>query len=262
MVVALILFGCNTPNTDNQASVNQIDEIVQSTDIQVYYFHNTKRCATCKAIEDETLMALQMFYPEQSEAGTIEFTSLNLEEEEGESLARALRYSCDDPTELLSSLHEIQSGIVKGLPFNYSFFDEEVDQLYSVEYRTGKIIKYFTIISIIISLLGLLGMALYDLELRKKEIAIRKVLASSVNQIIEMILKRYFIWIIIAFVIATPIAFYLTTMWLQGFAYGIRISPWTYLFSLLSVILIASLTLGFLSRRSARENPAQVLKYN
>jgi len=93
MVVALILFGCNTPNTDNQASVNQTDEIVQSTDIQVYYFHNTKRCATCKAIEDETLMALQMFYPEQSEAGTIEFTSLNLEEEEGESLARALQVS-------------------------------------------------------------------------------------------------------------------------------------------------------------------------
>lgn len=173
-----------------------------------------------------------------------------------------IRYSCDDPTELLRSLHEIQSGIIKGLPFNYSFFDEEVDQLYSVEYRTGKIIKYFTIISIIISLLGLLGMALYDLELRKKEIAIRKVLASSVNQIIELILKRYFIWIIIAFVIATPIAFYLTTMWLQGFAYGIRISPLTYLFSLVSVILIASLTLGFLSRRSARENPAQVLKIN
>jgi len=93
MVVALILFGCNTPNTDNQASVNQTDEIVQSTDIQVYYFHNTKRCATCKAIEDETLMALQMFYPEQSEAGTIEFTSLNLEEEKGESLARALQVS-------------------------------------------------------------------------------------------------------------------------------------------------------------------------
>jgi len=173
-----------------------------------------------------------------------------------------IRYNSDDPSELLTSLHEIQSGIYKGLPFHYSFFDQEVDQLYSVEYRTGRIIKYFTIISIIISCLGLFGMAMMDLELRKKEIAIRKVLASSVNQIIEMILKRYFKWMIISFVIATPIAFYLTRMWLQGFAYGIRISPFTYLFSLISVIIIALLTLGFLSRRSASENPAHILKCN
>jgi len=173
-----------------------------------------------------------------------------------------IRYSSDDPTELLTRLHEIQSGIYKGLPFHYTFFDQEVDQLYSVEYRTAKIIKYFTIISIIISILGLLGMALYDLELRKKEIAIRKVLASSVNQIIEMILLRYFKWIIISFVIASPFAFYLTKIWLQRFAYGIKISPWTYLFSLISVVIIAFLTLGFLSRRSARANPAQILKCN
>jgi len=173
-----------------------------------------------------------------------------------------IRYNSDDPSELLTGLQEIQSEIYKGLPFHYTFFDEEVDQLYSVEYRTARIIKYFTIISIIISCLGLFGMALYDLELRKKEIAIRKVLASSVNQIMEMILRRYFKWMIIAFVFATPIAFYLSNMWLQRFAYGIRISPWTYLFSLISVILIAFLTLGFLSRRSARANPAQILKYN
>ena len=173
-----------------------------------------------------------------------------------------IRYNSDDPSELLTSLNEIQSGIYKGLPFHYSFFDQEVDQLYSVEYRTGRIIKYFTIISIIISCLGLFGMAMMDLELRKKEIAIRKVLASSVHQIIELILKRYFKWMIVSFFIATPIAFYLTKMWLQGFAYGIKISPWTYLFSLISVIIIAFLTLGFLSRRSARANPAQILKCN
>lgn len=93
MIVALILSGCNAPKTDNQASLNQNDEIVQSDDIKVYYFHNTKRCATCNAVEDETKMALAMFYPEQTEAGTIEFTSLNLEEEEGESMAQELEVS-------------------------------------------------------------------------------------------------------------------------------------------------------------------------
>ena len=173
-----------------------------------------------------------------------------------------IRYNSEDPAELLSRIQEIQSKIYPGLPFHYTFLDQEFDQIYSVEYRTSKIIKYFTLISILISCLGLFGMAMYDLELKKKEIAIRKVLASSVSQIIEMILKKYLKWIIIAFVLATPIAFYITNAWLQRFAYGIRISPWTYLFSLISVIIITFLTLGFLSRRSARTNPAQVLKCN
>jgi hypothetical protein len=93
MIIALIFFGCNAPTTDNQTSENQTDEIVQSDDIQVYYFHNTKRCATCNAVEDETLMALELFYKENIEAGTIEFTSLNLEEEEGETMAQALQVS-------------------------------------------------------------------------------------------------------------------------------------------------------------------------
>ncbi len=93
MFVAFILFGCNAPTTDNQTGENQTDKIVQSDDIQVYYFHNTKRCATCNAIEDETLMALELFYEENIEAGTIEFTSLNLEEEEGEAMALALKVS-------------------------------------------------------------------------------------------------------------------------------------------------------------------------
>ena len=93
MFVALIFFGCNAPTTDKQTSDNQTAQIVQSDDIQVYYFHNTKRCATCNAVEDETLMALELFYKENIEAGTIEFTSLNLEEEDGESMAESLKVS-------------------------------------------------------------------------------------------------------------------------------------------------------------------------
>jgi len=93
MFVALILFGCNAPTTEKKTSENQTDAFVQSDDIQVYYFHNTKRCATCNAVEDETLMALELFYKENIEAGTIEFTSLNLEEEEGETMAQSLQVS-------------------------------------------------------------------------------------------------------------------------------------------------------------------------
>ena len=86
--LALALFACNTQKSDNQKT-----ETLVSEDIQVYYFHNTTRCATCNAVEDETKMALEMFYGEKMKAGTIAFTSLNLEEEEGEKLAQTLQVS-------------------------------------------------------------------------------------------------------------------------------------------------------------------------
>jgi hypothetical protein len=172
-----------------------------------------------------------------------------------------IRYNSQDPQELLAYLQVMQEKLYPGLPFQYSFLDQKFDELYEVEYRTSRIIKYFTLISILISCLGLFGMTLFDLELRRKEIAIRKVMASSVNQIVQLILRRYFRWILFSFVMAVPLAYFMTSRWLQEFAFGIHISPWTYLFSLLAVLILAFLTIGFLSMRSARANPARVLKY-
>ena len=91
--VALALFACNSQKPQDQSSETTIAETTASDDIQVYYFHNTKRCATCNAVEDETKMALELFYSEKIEAGTIEFTSLNLEEHDGESMAQSLQVS-------------------------------------------------------------------------------------------------------------------------------------------------------------------------
>lgn len=172
-----------------------------------------------------------------------------------------IRYT-GDHSGVLSYLEEMQSRLYPGLPFYYSFLQQEFDKIYEVEYRTARIINYFTLISIIISCLGLFGMTLFDLELRKKEIAIRKVLASSVKQIVRLILRRYFQWILISFAMAAPVSYYITRLWLQEFAFGIRISVWTYLLSLTAMMCIAFLTIIYLSRKSARENPAKILKYN
>ena len=84
----LILFSCKSQTTENQAN-----ESVTSNDVQVYYFHNTKRCATCNAVENETRVALEMYYEDQMTVGTMEFTSLNLEEDKGKEMAKALRVS-------------------------------------------------------------------------------------------------------------------------------------------------------------------------
>jgi len=91
--ITLALFSCNTQKPKDQLADNPNMEAVSGDDIQVYYFHNTKRCATCNAVEDETKVALQMFYSEKMEAGTIEFSSLNLEEQDGEIMAESLQVS-------------------------------------------------------------------------------------------------------------------------------------------------------------------------
>ncbi len=91
--IAMTLFACNANTSQNQETDTVISEDVTSDVVQVYYFHNTKRCATCNAVEAETKIALQMFYEEQMNAGTMEFTSLNLEEDEGEKMAQALKVS-------------------------------------------------------------------------------------------------------------------------------------------------------------------------
>ena len=88
MFVALSLLSCNAQTSENQKSANVINE-----DVQVYYFHNTKRCATCNAVENETKIALEMFYAEKMKAGTMDFTSLNLEEDEGKKIAQSLHVS-------------------------------------------------------------------------------------------------------------------------------------------------------------------------
>ncbi len=173
-----------------------------------------------------------------------------------------IRYNTEDPSDLLQYLQGVQSQLYPGLPFQYSFLDQEADQLYSVEFRTGRILRYFTLISILISCLGLFGMVSYDLELRIREIAIRKVFASSVGRIILLIFSRYLRWITIAFILAVPAAWYLTRKWLQEFVFRIEISVLSYLISLILVILIAFITISFLSGRTARINPAAVLKQN
>ena len=88
MFVAISLFSCNAPTSESQKTENVI-----SDDIQVYYFHNSTRCATCNAVENETKVALEMFYEENIKAGSIVFTSLNLEEEEGKTVAQSLHIS-------------------------------------------------------------------------------------------------------------------------------------------------------------------------
>lgn len=88
MFVAAYLFGCNAQTTENKKTENVLSE-----DIQVYYFHNTSRCATCNAVEAETKVALEMFYADKLKEGIMDFTSLNIQEEDGKSMAEEFQVS-------------------------------------------------------------------------------------------------------------------------------------------------------------------------
>ena len=88
MFIAIALFSCNSQTSENEKAENVISE-----NVQVYYFHNTNRCATCNAVETETKVALKMFYEDNIKAGTVEFNALNLEEDEGKDMAKSLGVS-------------------------------------------------------------------------------------------------------------------------------------------------------------------------
>ncbi len=125
----------------------------------------------------------------------------------------------------------------------------------------GKIIAVFTIFALLIACLGLCGLISFIIERRTKEIGIRKVLGSSVFEIITLLIKDFVQWILLANVIAWPIAWYVMNMWLQNFAYKTNISLWEFVLSGGIALVIALTTIGFQTIKVATANPVESLRY-
>ncbi|GEO09221.1 ABC transporter permease [Segetibacter aerophilus] len=145
-------------------------------------------------------------------------------------------------------------------PFSYYFLDEFFDKQYRTEERFGKLFLNFAILAIIISCLGLLGLASYSTMQRTKEIGIRKVLGASVSGIVNLLSKEFLTLVIISFVIAAPIAWYFMYKWLQDFAYHTSISVWVFGLAGLSALAIALLTVSFQAIKAAVMNPVKSLR--
>lgn len=146
------------------------------------------------------------------------------------------------------------------MPFEYHFLDQEFDELYASEQRTGSILNIFTIITILISCLGLFGLAVYTAKQRVKEIGIRKVLGASVASILTLVATDFLKLVLVAIVIASPIAWYMMTKWLQDFAYRVQIQWWLFAQAALVTLFIALITVGFQSARAALSNPVKSLR--
>jgi len=145
--------------------------------------------------------------------------------------------------------------------FTYTFLDDEFNQQYGNDQRTGKIYQYFTFLAIFVSCLGLLGMASFATAQRTKEIGIRKVLGASVKKIITLISKDFLLLLLISNGIAWPVAYYLIKSMLNNYAYRTDISIWIFVFSGMAALVIALLTICARIIRAAYANPVESLRY-
>jgi len=145
-------------------------------------------------------------------------------------------------------------------PFTYSFFDEKIAAFYKKEQDIAKLLNWSTGLTIFISCLGLLGLVIYTTTQRVKEIGVRKVLGASVLQIVTLLSHDFIRLVLIAFLIAVPVAWWAMTRWLEDYAYRTTLSAWIFIASGILMLLLAFLTLSIQTIRSAAANPVKSLR--
>jgi putative ABC transport system permease protein len=139
--------------------------------------------------------------------------------------------------------------------------DEHMNELYSRENQQVKLISTFSFLSVIVSILGILGLSIFLCQYKIKEIGIRKVNGAKISEILTMLNRDFVKWVAIAFVIATPIAYYAMHKWLESFAYQTELSWWIFALSGILALGIALLTVSWQSWKAATRNPVEALRY-
>ncbi|HYE54261.1 MAG TPA: FtsX-like permease family protein, partial [Chitinophagaceae bacterium] len=160
----------------------------------------------------------------------------------------------------LQSLQKLTTKINPQFPFTYKFSDEEYQNLYKSEQVISTLSGYFAFLAIFISCLGVLGLAIFTAEQRTREIGIRKVLGASVQGIVLLLSKDFLRLVMLALVIASPLAWYFMNRWLQDYAYATDISWWIFPAAGVLAILITLLTIGFQAVKTAMINPVKSLR--
>ncbi|MGB3618104.1 MAG: FtsX-like permease family protein, partial [Catalinimonas sp.] len=172
----------------------------------------------------------------------------------------ALRLSSGDPAATLDAVRARWEAFDTGQPLAYSFLDEEVERHYAAEQRTGQLFAIFCGLSIFVACLGLFGLAAFTAQQRTKEVGIRKVLGASVPQLIALLSKDFVRLVLVALLIAAPVAWWGATRWLEDFAYRVDVSPLLVVAAGVVTLLIAGLTVGYHALRAATTNPTTSLR--
>ena len=171
-----------------------------------------------------------------------------------------VRIKADHQQQTIASIQHLYESFNPGFPFTFNFLSEAYQKQYDTETRIATLSKYFAALAIIISCLGLFGLAAFTAQKRRKEIGVRKVIGASVTDITSMLSKDFLRLVLIALCIAFPASWWLMNNWLQGFAYRVHISAGTFLLAGISIIVITLLTIGYQSIRAAIANPVKSLR--
>lgn len=165
-----------------------------------------------------------------------------------------------DKVDMIHRLTEAAEKIAPGRDFRFRFMDEVIDQNYHQELRFTRQILLFSLIAIVLSMIGVFGLTLFESEYRRKEIGIRKILGSSTAEILYMFTKRYFVMLVVCFVLAAPFGWWIGHDWLESFSDKTPIRAWVFVASFLLVSFITVLTVTFQCWKNANENPVRSIK--
>ncbi|WP_174260179.1 ABC transporter permease [Spirosoma endbachense] len=164
------------------------------------------------------------------------------------------------PSQSMALLEQIWRKYVPNVPFQYEFVDQQYGSKFKAEERIGTLSAYFAVLAIFISCLGIFGMASFIAEQRTKEIGIRKVLGASVMNLWQLLTKDFALLVLVACLIASPIAYYYLTDWLKGYDYRVAISWWVFVIAAVGALGITLLTVSYQSIKAALMNPVRSLR--
>jgi len=168
--------------------------------------------------------------------------------------------SSGDMTAALEDVKAKLNEVNPGVPFEFSFMDQDFESYIKTEQQMGQVLNVFTIMALCIACLGLFGLAAFSAEQRKKELGVRKVLGASTFRLMYVFTAEFSILIMVSLVIASPLAYLFVENWLTSFAYKTPITPFVFVMAAAGSLAVAWLTIGFQSMRAANRNPVEVLR--
>lgn len=172
----------------------------------------------------------------------------------------SFRFQSANTNEVISLLEKTWKEMAPGQPFTYSFLDESFGKMYAAETRLGSLIGIFSTVAIVIACLGLFALTAFTAEQRTKEIGIRKVLGASVGSIVVMLSKDFGKLVVLAFVLATPLAWWSVNLWLEDYQYKVEVGWYIFALAGVATFLIAWLTMSYQSIKAATSNPVNSLR--
>jgi len=172
-----------------------------------------------------------------------------------------VRFKTENLNSLINSIRKVWEQIDPNEPFEYFFLDNVFDEMYRSEQKLSSMLLYIAILAIIIACMGLFGLALYSTEQRTKEIGVRKVFGSTVLKVVFLLTGKFTRWVLLANLLAWPVAYIIIRKYMQMYAYKIDLPVWIFFVTALGTYLIALITISFQSVKAGTTNPAKTLRY-